>query len=132
MVAEIEHFHRVTGIPQPEIVIGECSFADGGYCVTYGMPPSDPTFDAQGIYPWGIVIREAPRASEWNHLLLFHEWAHQFIFPAPGVDGQGHVDDGSAMSARAPDVTCLAGLSLETVEMICSHRACNNPVAECE
>lgn len=132
MLAEIDHFHSVTGIARPDIVTGDCSFAGGGYCITYGTPPTDPTLDAQGIYPWGIVIREAPRASEWNHLLLFHEYAHLFIFPAEGIDGQGHVGDGSVMSARAPEVTCFDGLGSATIEMLCGHRECSNPVAECE
>jgi len=132
MLAEIEHFHAVTGIERPEIVVGECTFETGGYCITYGTPPTDPTLDAQGIYPWGIVIRESPRSLEWNHLLLFHEYAHLFIFPSGGTDGWGHVDDGSVMSARAPEVTCFDGLSSTTIEMICSHRDCSEPRAECE
>lgn len=136
-MAAVTWLGETTGIPQPEVVIGECPDSDVA-CVRYGgadpWPDNMIEHEICGADPntWTIVCRDPINVRLTHADALFrHEWAHLWMSPAPGIDGHGHSASTSLMYPSLYAVNC-PGFNAAEIEAICDHQACSEPRAECE
>jgi hypothetical protein len=130
-VENLAWFHATTGIPAIPVVIGPCETGD---CIEYSdrdRTRSEIRLSDDGVYSWHTEINDAGRiASEWSKVFR-HEYAHLWMYPSPGFDGDGHSQTHSLMNPDLLGVWCN-GFTQAEIEGMCSHRDCTEPVAECE